>query len=105
MIYIYKALQRGLVPVAHLTLAAGRVTVSASEQLIGKVLDGALSRPAKLSEWRGNELVKTEPKTPEEHLVARLKRFLPRPYFASRDVPDDAVQARYVSSVEVAREP
>lgn len=98
--YIYKSLRSGLVPVAQLTLAESTVNVATSEQQIQRVLGILLARPAKISEWSGNDLIKTTPGTPEEHVTARLKRFLPRPYFASRDVPE-AFDPRYSSSVEV----
>lgn len=100
--YIYKSLQRGLVPVARLSIEDSSVQVEASEVNIQRVLAGVFSRKAQVSVWRGDELIKYEPKTSEERAVTCLKRFLPRPYFASRDVPE-AFSPRYHSTVEVNR--
>lgn len=98
--YIFKALQRGLVPVARITVGSP-ILLETSEVTVQKVLEGVLSRPVQVSEWKGDDLVKREPRDAEERAVAGLKRFLTRPYFASRDVPEGFVP-RYTSTVEVA---
>lgn len=101
-LYIYKNLQRGLCPVAKLSVEPSTIKVEASELTVQRVLAGVLTRRAVVSQWKGNELVQHEPTSPEERAVACLKRYLPRPYFASRDVPD-GFTPRYSSTVEVSR--
>ena len=99
-IFIYKRLKKATAPVAELTLANPGVRVESSEVQIQDVLRVLLPRKATFSEWRDGELTKRAPQSPEEHVVAALRRFLPRPYFASRDVPK-SFQPRYTRSVEV----
>lgn len=98
--YIFKALQKGMVAVARITVGSP-ILVESSEVAIQKVLEGVLSRPVQVAAWKGADLVKRDPQDPEERVVAGLKRFLVRPYFASRDVPEGFVP-RYTSTVEAS---
>lgn len=99
-IYIYKVLKKGMAPIARLSLLAHSVTVDSSEVEIRQVLKGIFSRPALISSWKGDDLIKRKPESLEEFVTAGLKRFLSRPYFASRDVPE-TFTPRYTVSLEV----
>lgn len=100
--YVYKALRRGMVPVAHLVVTNTGVRLETRERAIERALELAFRKPALLSSWSGNELVKKKPVTVEERVVALLKRYFPRPYFASRDAPEsfDPIYTKFVEVSE-----
>jgi len=98
--YIYKTLKKGLCPVARVSWSPSGVQVDASEKEILRVLQGVLSRSATVSIWEGHDLIKNKAATPQDEVTARLKRFLPRPYFASYNVPEDFAP-KYSNRIEV----
>jgi hypothetical protein len=76
------------------------VEVETSEVQVKHLLAKVLTRPALVAEWNKGALTKRRPESTQEAVVARLKRFLTRPYFASRTKPK-SFDPIYQTRVEV----